>query len=71
MKTKIDPDEIIEGMQDLEDLKIYFRDHHDYGYITLKDFSYILIKLDEITQYLNKKSGFYTKYSRPDPDREL
>ena len=55
---KIDPDEIIEGMQTLEELKAYFRDHHDNGFITLKDFSYCLIKLDEITRYLVKRSDY-------------
>ena len=55
---KIDPDEIIEGMRLLDELKDYFYDHSRLGIISKKDDDYIYERLDEITDYLIDKSGF-------------
>ena len=54
----IDPDEIIEGMQSLNELKDYFYDHARLGIISKKDNDFILNRLDEITDYLIDKSGY-------------
>jgi len=62
-KTSIDPDNIIEGMQDLDDLKNYFYDHYRLGIIFKKDYDYVYERLDEITDYLIDKSGFDLEYS--------
>ena len=56
--SRIDPDEIIEGMQDLNELKDYFYDHFRLGMIMKKDYDYIFERLDEITDYLIDKSGY-------------
>jgi len=62
-KTSIDPDNIIEGMQDLDDLKNYFYDRYRLGIIFKKDYDYVYERLDEITDYLIDKSGFDLEYS--------
>jgi len=54
----IDPDNIIEGMQDLDNLKDYFYDHARLGMISKKDYDYVDERLDEITDYLIDKSGY-------------
>ncbi len=56
--ARIDPDEIIEGMQELNELKDYFYDHFRLGMIMKKDYDYIFERLDEITDYLIDKSGY-------------
>ena len=58
----IDPDEIIEGMQDLDDLKNYFYDHYRLGIIFKKDYDYIFKRLDQITDYLIKESSYKTSH---------
>ena len=55
---KIDPDEIVEGMQDLDQLKNYFYDHYKLGIIFKKDYDYCFKRLDEITDYLIERSGY-------------
>ena len=56
--ARIDPDEIIEGMQELNELKDYFYNHFSLGLIMQKDYDYIFKRLDEITDYLIDKSGY-------------
>ena len=56
--ARIDPDEIIEEMQSLNELKDQFYDRFRLGMIMKKDYDYIFKRLDEITDYLIDKSGF-------------
>jgi len=56
--TRIDPDEIIEGMQTLDFLANYFLEHYKDKIISKKDLNYILPKLDKITNYLREESDY-------------
>jgi len=56
--ARIDPDEIIEGIQTLDDMKDYFEEHYRDKFISKKDLKYILPRLDEITNYLREESDY-------------
>ena len=56
--ARIDPDEIIEEMQSLNELKDQFYDRFRLGMIMKKDYDYIFKRLDEITDYLINQSGY-------------
>jgi len=56
--ARIDPDEIIEGIETLDDMKDYFQQKYEDRIISSKDTKYILKKLNEITNYLTQESGY-------------
>ncbi len=56
--ARIDPDDIIEGMESIRELEDYFYKKAESGIISKKDWDYIFPRLEELKDYLTDKSGY-------------